>query len=84
LLAPPIEQKRLIAKRGVKRSVAQIDRDGNLVAVFPSVKSAADAVGISAKAITNNLRGWAKSSGGFLWKYLDDVSTKTTPPDGSE
>ena len=76
LLAPPsepLEKKRLIAKRGVKRSVAQIDRDGNLVAVFPSTKSAADAVGISAKAITNNLRGWAKSSGGFVWKYLDEI-----------
>ena len=73
MLAPPTEQKRLIAKRGVKRSVAQIDKDGNLVAVFPSTKSAADAVGITSKAITNNLRGWAKSSGGFVWKYLDEI-----------
>lgn len=52
------------------KPVAQI-KDGVVVAVFKSIKSAGDETGIKRRAINNVLTGWAKTAGGFQWAYCD-------------
>lgn len=51
-----------------KVKVAQYDKGGNLIAVYPSVKIAALAVGIASPNISAVIRGIRKTSGGFVWK----------------
>lgn len=51
-----------------KIKVAQYDKSGNLIAVYPSVKFAALAVGVAPTNISGVLHGLRKTSGGFVWK----------------
>ena len=53
-------------KRGQK--VTQVDLSGNLIAHYPSVKDAAEAVGVHVTGINMVLRGKSKSCKGFFWK----------------
>lgn len=55
-----------------KRVVNQIDKNGNFVATYPSIRQAAQAIGCHPRNITANLRGFAKSASGYVWKYADE------------
>lgn len=50
--------------------ICQFDKKtGEYIATFPTIRAASKATGIGETSIGNNLRGWAKSAGGFLWKF---------------
>lgn len=60
------------AKIHTKR-VEQYTLDGQLIAVFDSAQSAAEAVGCSkTDQIRNVCRGRAETCRGFVWKYADE------------
>ena len=65
------------------RSVIQMDQDGSDLAVYPSVASAAGALGISTKVIRDAAIGKQKTAGGFRWRYADEAtdqpSNEVTP-----
>lgn len=52
------------------RKINQYDLTGNLIASYPSIIAAANALNHNRKAINANLRNRTKSSGGFIWKYV--------------
>lgn len=51
------------------KRVAQYTLDGEYITTFPSVKSAAKAVGSAMNAISETCKGHRKTSHGFIWKY---------------
>jgi group I intron endonuclease len=55
------------------RSVCQYTIDGNLVATYPTIRGAAKKSGIGEKAISANLSGRVKITGGFVWKYTNTL-----------
>ncbi len=64
------EQIRLGYKGQQARRIAQLDGDGNILAVFYSKSIAAREVGANQNNIGQVCRGLGKSSGGYGWKYL--------------
>lgn len=70
-------------KTGVKRSledrrkisegqyipVFQFDKNGNFLQQWPSIKAAANAIGIHNSTIVHCLKGKQKTAGGFTWRY---------------
>lgn len=76
------EAKRRIAEAAKGRTakkVLQMNLTGKPVKVYDSIKQAAEATGIGRRAINNALvskRRLAKS-GGYLWRYWDELSPKT-------
>lgn len=54
---------------GFKKSVYQYDLDGNLVAEYDSLESAASAVNADKKSISNTCLGNNKSCKGYFWNY---------------
>lgn len=55
------------------KPVCQYDMEGNFIESFPSIGSAAKAVGVSLGAISACLRHKSESSGGFKWEYGSDL-----------
>ena len=49
-------------------SVMQINDNGEIVRVYPSVRAAARAIGIDSKGIRDVLRGKQKKAGGYFWR----------------
>ncbi len=64
------EQLRLGYKGKCAKRVAQLDTDGNILAVFFSKKLASKLVGGNQNNIGQVCRGLGKTSGGYGWKYL--------------
>ena len=54
-----------------KQPITQYDKQGNLIATYESIQAAADAVGCDTSNISRAARGITKSSGGYIWRYLD-------------
>ena len=54
--------------KGVK-AVVQMDRDGNTIAEYDSIKAAAEALNIDPGNISSACRGYRPSAGGFLFAY---------------
>ena len=54
-----------------KQPIAQYDKQGNLIATYESIQAAADAVSCDTSNISRAARGVTKSSGGYIWEYLD-------------
>lgn len=52
-----------------KKKVHQYDRHGTLLATYPSIKSAAEAIGCHPRNITANVCNYSKSASGFVWTY---------------
>lgn len=53
------------------KKVRQIDKDGNVVAVYPGVIKATKALGLKSKsAITNCIAGISKTCCGYRWEYV--------------
>lgn len=44
-------------------------KDGVVIAVYKSIKSASEETGIGRTSINNNLCGWSNSAGGYQWEY---------------
>jgi len=66
-------------------SVTQMDMDDNVIKVFDSVKQAMMETGIRDARICCVCKGERKSTGGFKWKYTNDLRLKVEPPvDGKE
>lgn len=51
------------------KKVSQFTKTLEKVAEYKSIANAAELTGISRRAINNNLCGWSKSAGGYIWKY---------------
>lgn len=54
------------------KPVAQFDKDGNLIAVFKSMKEASEAVSGHQSNITFVCNGQRKTAYGYVWRYADD------------
>jgi len=54
-------------------SVAQLDLDGNVLRIFPSMTAVTSITGINNSHIGSVCKGKRKTSGGFKWKYLKDL-----------
>ena len=54
------------------KSVAQYDKNWQMLRKFKSIKEASLITKINSKSISNALNGWSKSAGGFMWKYYHD------------
>lgn len=65
---PPVYRR---SKRtGQSRPVAQLGAGGTVLAMFPSIKTAAAAVGRTAVPILKCAMGQTRQSGGFAWKFV--------------
>jgi len=53
------------------KPILQIDKKGNLLKEWNSLKQASDFYHIHSTAITQNLQGRSKFCNGFIWKYKD-------------
>ena len=51
------------------RAIVQMDRDGNVIAEYESIKAAAAALDIDSGNISSACRGYRPSAGGFLFAY---------------
>ena len=60
--------KPLISSESVK--IAKCDKEGNIVEIYPSIKSASKNNNISAKQIRECLLGHQKTAGGHYWKKI--------------
>lgn len=62
-----------IRRRAVKisRKVAQLDLNGNVVAIWKSIREAEAALGIDNSHISRCCRGKLKQTGGYRWQYVD-------------
>ena len=58
--------------RGIK-AVVQMDRNGNPIAEYESIKAAAEALNIDPGNISSACRGYRPSAGGFLFAYRVSV-----------
>lgn len=63
------------AKQQSARQVIQMDDNGTVIQVFPSVSAAAKEIGVNPKGIRSAINGVQKHAGGFCWKYTDDPPT---------
>lgn len=69
---PNLLQDRLKILHSRKKSakpIIQLDKNNNIIKEYPSITDAAEETKISLKGISNCLRGSAKTSGGYIWKY---------------
>ena len=66
---------RKIKKGGSKKRtpVAQYDKQNNLIAVFNSIKDAAENTGCYKNRIHECLIGKRKSTKGFIWKHIQNT-----------
>ena len=53
----------------LNKPIAQYKLDGEKIAEYKSIVYAEKMTGIKRRAITNALKGWSKSAGGYCWKY---------------
>lgn len=57
-----------------RRPICQFNQKGKYVATYKSVNEAGKAIGRTPTSIGNALHGWSKTCGGYIWKFLDDLS----------
>lgn len=61
--------KHVGALDGRAKSIKQYDLNGNLIRVWDCITDVERTIGIKVTAICNNLKGYSKQCGGFIWKY---------------
>lgn len=60
---------------GVRRKVQQVDpKTNNVIRIFDSLAEAERYTNISRKQICKACRGLHKTSGGYIWRYFDEVT----------
>lgn len=52
-----------------RHPVCQYTKEGEFIAMYSTLKEAQEATGIRDTCIGNNLNGWSKSAGGYIWKF---------------
>lgn len=55
----------------LSKQVAQYDKDMNLIKIWDCVREAAREIGLSHANISKCCSGRYKTSGGFIWRYID-------------
>lgn len=58
-------------KESNSKAVLQYDLGGNYITSYSSIKEASISVGLSGNAVGNCVRGYAKTAGGYIWRYAD-------------
>ena len=53
------------------KKIAQYDLDGNLIKIWDCIKQASDELGIGRYGISDCCRHKQKTSGGFVWRYIE-------------
>lgn len=53
-----------------RTTIGQYDINGNLIATFKTIKEASQTLGVSETGIGNVLHNRAKTSGGYVWKFV--------------
>lgn len=55
------------------KHISQYTVDGEKLAEYRSITIASRMTGVKRTAINNNLTGWSKTAGGYVWKYEMEV-----------
>jgi hypothetical protein len=63
-------------KKPITKQILQIDVNDSIINEFESTTEASLITKISRTAIINCLSGNSKSSGGFKWKYKNNINDK--------
>jgi len=50
--------------------VSQSSKDGILLKKYTNIHEASSITGVSVHSISNNINGWSKSAGGFVWNKI--------------
>jgi len=58
-------------KESNSKAVLQYDLGGNYITSYSSIKEASISVGLSENAVGNCVRGYAKTAGGYIWRYAN-------------
>ena len=61
--------------QGQCKAVEQFDLSGRHINTFPSIRAAMESTGVN--NISQAASGKLKTSGGFVWRYLDDTTNKS-------
>lgn len=56
-------------RRGKVRRIEQYSLDGEFIAIYPSQAEAARQLGISRYSISDCVRGFNRTGGGYIWRY---------------
>lgn len=75
-----ILQKNNIELRGNVKSINQFDLDGKYIATYPSAQAAEEKTKIDRKLISGVLRGVAKTTSGYQWRYYNEEDLNGIPP----
>lgn len=67
-----------------QKEVNQYSVSGKLIATYPSLREASDVTGISYKSMSQCASHKIKSSGGYVWRYVDDPVQFEKPKTCSE
>ena len=59
-----------INDKNKSKAVQMFDRQGNLLAIFPSTMEAERITGIANQSISRCCNGKLKSAGGYVWRYI--------------
>ena len=51
--------------------INQITKEGKIINTYPTIAEASRQTGIGSTCIGNVLRGWSKSAGGYVWKFVE-------------
>lgn len=73
---PTSEARKNMSDSHVVKRVAQLDKEGNIIAVWNGCKTAAKVLGIPFQNISECVKhkGYRKSAGGYVWRYVDELS----------
>ena len=68
--------KENMSKAHIVKQVAQLDKDGNVIAVWNGSKTASKALGIPFQNISEcvNHKGYRKTAGEYVWRYVNELS----------
>ena len=60
----------------IVRRVAQLDKEGNIIAIWNGSRTASKSLGIPFQNISECVKhkGYRKSAGGYVWRYVDELS----------
>ena len=67
------EEQKQYYSRINSRAINQYDLDGKLIKQYPSGKAAAEALGVTAAAISAAVAGKTKSCKGYIWRHAEDA-----------
>lgn len=65
-------QKKMSESKGVY-GILQYSKDGELIAEYPSLHEASRQTGCANSSICRCCKGKYKSTGGYIWKYKEDI-----------